>query len=393
MPELDVVVIGAGGARARAALEVIARTATVAGWLAVDRQWRQGEQAAYERLGMRTAVLDLLEEPQRLRQLIAGASLVVNLAGPVYRTGPIVLDACIEVGCDYLDICEDPDATVEMLARDAACRAAGVRALLGMGATPGLSNVLARAGVEWLGGADEISVSWIVDVADVDDCTMQQGWRLFAPIDRDGRRGPVPAWEELSLRSAEFPEPFGERLVIALACPWQITVPRFLGVETVRSYGSVVPEESLVVNWALARLGASDEGEGQRLRGSATGVPALASELYGRYQSARKPTDHLGSGLVVDVWSGEEGVRFASADRTGLQESAGVPVATGIALMLEGGPGEPGVIAPECLDPGEFFGYLGRFSRGTGSLGAYRLWGSEEGVRIRIRDLLMTRTH
>ncbi|HEU4393569.1 MAG TPA: saccharopine dehydrogenase NADP-binding domain-containing protein, partial [Solirubrobacterales bacterium] len=343
MPEIEVVVVGAAGARAQAMLEIVGRAGTAEGWLAVDRHWRGSERHACERLGMRTVELDLLEHPQRLRDLIDGAALVVNLAGPAHRTGPAVLDACIEGGCDYMDICEDPDATVALLARDAACRAAGVRALIGMGATPGLPNVLARAGVEWLGGADEINVSWIVDVADVDQATLEQGWRLFAPIEGDGRRGAVPAWEELALRSAEFPAPFGERLVVALACPWQITVPRFLGIETVRSYGSIVPEESLVLNWALARLGAADEAVELRLGGPPVGVPPLATELYERYLAGRVPAGHLGSGLVVDVWSGEEGVRFASVDPGRLAESAAAPLAAGIALMLEGGPGEPGL--------------------------------------------------
>lgn len=386
--------IGAGGARAQAMLQIVCRDGAVDRWLAVDRSWREPQRRACEGLGIRTAELDLLEEPDRLRELADGAALVVNLAGPYYRTGPPVLDACIEAGCDYLDICNDADATRELLSRDEAARAAGVRALVGMGASPGISNVLVRVATEWLGEADEVSHSWVVDVADVNDAALQHFWHTFAPPAADGRPGPVPAWEELSLRTASFPEPLGERLLVGLSHPGQVTVPRFLGIEAVRSFGSIVPEDSLVVNWALARMGASgDEGERWRTGGPEAGAPAPAPELYRRYLETRAPTEYLGCGLVLDVWAGEEGVRFTSAGRTSLNEAAGVPAATGIALMLEGGPEEPGVIAPECLDPAEFFIHLGRFSCGTGSLGAYRLWGSEEGVRIRIRDLLMTRTH
>jgi saccharopine dehydrogenase-like NADP-dependent oxidoreductase len=379
MPEIEVAVIGAGGARAQGVLEIAGRAGVIGNWLAADRHWRGSERYTCERLGMRTVELDATEEPGRLRELARDTALVVNLAGPSYAIGTAVLDACIEAGCDYLDICDDPEVTREMLARDEAAGEAGVRALVCMGGAPGLSNVLIRAGAEWLGEADEVSLSWVADVADVTEASLEQLWRLFAPVDSEGERQPVPAWEELSLSSAKFPEPFGERLVLALAHSEQVTVPNFLGVETVRSFGSIVPEDSMVVNWALARLGASGGGG--------------ASDLYRRYLATRAPTDYLGSGLVVDVWSGEEGVRFASADRSGLPESAGVPTAAGILLMLEEGPDEPGVIAPECLEPAEFFRRLGRLSRGGGSLGAYRLWGSEEGVRIGIRDLLTTRTH
>jgi hypothetical protein len=393
MPDREVVVIGAGGAQAQAMLEAAGRAGAVDKWVAVDRAWRDREKYACQELGMRTVELDLLEEPDRLRELILDAALVANFAGPYYRTGTAVLEACIDAGCDYLDICDDADATLEMLARDEAARAAGIRALIGMGSSPGITNILVRAARDWLGEADEVSLSWIVDVADVNDAALQHFWHIFAPIGPGGERRPVPAWEDLSLRTVTFPEPLGERLVIGLSHPEPITVPRFLGIETVRNFGSIVPEDSLVVNWSLARLGAAG-GPGDQLAvdGSEVPIPTLASGLYRRYLETRAPTEYLGGGLVVDVWSGEEGVRFASADKTSMDESTGVPAAAGILLMLEGGPEEPGVIAPECLDPGEFFPRLGRSSRGTGSLGAYRLWGNEQGVRIRIRDLLKTRT-
>lgn len=383
--------IGAAGAQAQAMLEAAGRAGATEDWVAVDRTWEEREKYACQELGMRTVELDLLEESDRLRELILDAALVANFAGPYYRTGTAVLEACIDAGCDYLDICDDADATLAMLERDEAARAAGVRALVGMGSSPGVTNVLVRAARDWLGEADEVSLNWVVDVADVNAAALQHFWHIFAPVDADGSRRPVPAWEELSLRTANFPEPLGERMVIGLSHPEPVTIPRFLGIETVRNYGSIVPEDSLVVNWALARLGASD---GDRLPVGSTEVPipALASELYQRYLRTRDPTEYLGGGLVVDVWSGEEGVRFSSADKTSMEESTGVPAAAGIALMLEGGPEEAGVMAPECLDPGEFFPHLGRSSRGTGSLGAYRLWGNEEGVRIRIRDLLKTRT-
>ncbi len=387
-----VVVIGAAGAQAQAMLEAAGRAGAIEGWVAADRRWGDRERYACEERGMSTVELDLLESPDRLRELLAGAALAVNLAGPYYRTGTAVLEACVDAGCDYLDICDDADATLAMLAMDDAVRAAGVRALVGMGSSPGVTNVLVRAARDWLGEADEVALAWVVDVADVNDAALQHFWHIFAPVGPDGRRQPVPAWEDLSLRTVGFPAPLGERMVIGLSHPEPVTIPRFLGIEMVRNFGSIVPEDSLVVNWALARLGASAGEERLAVDGSELPIPALATDLYRRYLANRDPTEYLGGGLVVDVWSGEEGVRFASADKTSMEESTGVPAAAGVLLMLGGGPEEAGVLAPECLDPAEFFPRLGRTSRGTGSLGAYRLWGSEQGVRIRIRDLLTTRT-
>ncbi|HEX5929605.1 MAG TPA: saccharopine dehydrogenase NADP-binding domain-containing protein [Solirubrobacterales bacterium] len=394
MSGCEVAVVGAGGAQAQAMLEAAARAESIAGWVAVDRDWGDREREACERLGMKTEELDLLEEPNRLRELALDADLVANFAGPYHRTGTAVLEACIDARCDYLDICDDADVTSAMLERDEAVRAAGIRALVGMGSSPGLTNILIRAARDWLGEADEVSLSWVVDVSDVSDTALQQFRHILAPLGPGGELQPVPAWEELELRTVEFPKPLGERLVVGIAHPEPITVPRFLGIETVRIFGGVVPEDSMVVNWAMARLGASDDsGARMALNGSELPVTAVASGLHQHYLETRAPAAYLGGGLVVDVWSGEEGVRFSCAERTSMEKSTGVPAAAGVRLMLEAGPEDPGVIAPECLDPVEFFPRLGRTSRGTGSLGAYRLWGSEEGVRIRVRDLLMTRTH
>jgi saccharopine dehydrogenase-like NADP-dependent oxidoreductase len=284
MPGREVVVIGAGGAQAEAMLVAASRADAIDGWAGVDRAWSERGRRACEELGLETLELDVLAEPDRLCETIAGASLVANFAGPYDRTGGAVLDACIEVGCDYLDVCDDAGATMDLLSRTIAASAAGVRALIGMG-SPGIANVAVRAGADVLGGADE-------------------------------------AW---------------------LSHPGPITIPRFLGIEAVRTFGSI---------------GAADGSPGD---------------------------------LVVEVWVGAEGIRFVADERAGIGDSAGAPAAAGILLMLEDGPGDCGVIAPECLDPAEFFAALGRCSRRGGSLGAYRLQGSEQGERIPIRDLLQTR--
>ncbi|HEX5714427.1 MAG TPA: saccharopine dehydrogenase NADP-binding domain-containing protein [Solirubrobacterales bacterium] len=390
MPGREVVVIGAAGAQAQAMLAAAQRAGAIEGWVGVDRAWSERGRSSCEEWGLRTVELDVLAEPDRLCETIAGAALVANFAGPYYRTGGAVLDACIEMGCDYLDICDDADATLDLLGRSIDASAAGVRALIGMGSSPGVTNVLVRAAYDALGEADEVCLSWIVDVTDVDGAALQHFWHIFAPIEGDGSRQPVPSWEELTLRTAQFPPPLGEQTVVGLSHPEPITVPRFLGIESVQNFGSIVPADALVVNWALARLGA-DSGEQLELDGQPVAIPAVAAGLYQRFRRTRRASDYLGGGFVVDVWSGEEGIRFSSADKSSMEEATGVPAAAGVLLMLDGGPGDSGVFAPECLDPAEFFAALGRCSRGSGSLGAYRLWGSEQGERIRIRDLLNTR--
>ena len=51
--------------------------------------------------------------------------------------------AAIEAGAHYLDICDDWEPTLDMLELGERARARGVTAVIGMGASPGLTNLLA----------------------------------------------------------------------------------------------------------------------------------------------------------------------------------------------------------------------------------------------------------
>ncbi|MEZ5098142.1 MAG: saccharopine dehydrogenase NADP-binding domain-containing protein [Nocardioides sp.] len=79
-----------------------------------------------------------------LTALIANADVVVNCVGPFYRFGPSTLAAAIDAGVDYVDVCDDLAPTVTMLQQDEHARERGVRALIGVGNSPGLANLFVR---------------------------------------------------------------------------------------------------------------------------------------------------------------------------------------------------------------------------------------------------------
>jgi saccharopine dehydrogenase (NAD+, L-lysine-forming) len=248
----DVVVIGAGGSQAQAMLAACARGTDVSRWLAVDRAWRAETRTATEALGIATTEQDALTSAEQLRELLGSARLVANLAGPYYRTGTAVLDAAIDTGTDYLDICDDADVTLPMLQRADAATAAGIRALIGMGSSPGTSNVLIRAALDYLGAAEDVEISWTVDINDMTDAAVRHFWHCFNLIDADGTEYPAPSWEQLERRTVTFPGTVGTHELVRLAHPEPLTVPRFLPVTRCTNYGALTPLESLVVAWSLA---------------------------------------------------------------------------------------------------------------------------------------------
>ena len=260
----DVIVIGGGGLQAKAMFEAAARGKVIGTWLAADRAWRPDRVCDLERLGVQTTTVDVLGDPTALRELTASARIVANFAGPYYRTGGVVLDACIATGTDYLDICDDSDATLALLERDDAATTAGVRALIGMGSSPGVTNILVRAAVDALGSADEVALNWVVDVADMSGAAAQHFFHIFSLIDPDGTRHEVPAWEGLVRRTVEFPDPVGAQTLVELAHPEPITLPRFLPVERVVNFGGVIPGRRV-----RRVLGARPPRRGRRRHGGA----------------------------------------------------------------------------------------------------------------------------
>jgi lysine 6-dehydrogenase len=51
------------------------------------------------------------ESPESIARAIAGSAVVVNCVGPYYRYGPGILKAVIACGINYVDVCDDFDAT------------------------------------------------------------------------------------------------------------------------------------------------------------------------------------------------------------------------------------------------------------------------------------------
>ncbi|SFX77975.1 saccharopine dehydrogenase NADP-binding domain-containing protein (plasmid) [Streptomyces atratus] len=100
-----------------------------------------------------------------LHAALHNADVVLNTVGPYYRFGLTVLRAAITTGTHYLDICDDWEPTLQMLGLNEEARAAGVRAVVGMGASPGVSNLLATRAVRQLDHVQDLYTAWPVDVS------------------------------------------------------------------------------------------------------------------------------------------------------------------------------------------------------------------------------------
>jgi saccharopine dehydrogenase-like NADP-dependent oxidoreductase len=91
-----------------------------------------------------------------LVNIIKGSDLVINEVNYYYNCH--VMDACLEAKVNYMDIGGLYVETIKQMKYKDKFEAAGLIAIIGIGGTPGVTNVCARWGADQLDTVDEINV-------------------------------------------------------------------------------------------------------------------------------------------------------------------------------------------------------------------------------------------
>ncbi|TCK01228.1 saccharopine dehydrogenase family protein [Nocardia alba] len=355
---MRVLALGGAGEMGRVAARVLRADSRVTNVTIADRDESAACRVAAE-LGAEARGLDVTDAAA-LAHALRQVDIVVNTVGPYFRFGPPILAAAIAAGCDYIDICDDPQPTIEMLELGARAKAAGVTALLGMGASPGVANLLAlRAGAE-LDRVDSLITGWNIHSAHPASETtgptaaVVHGMRQISgniPVTRHRTHTERPA-----LQRVRFDYPgLGPSAGRSFGHPEAITLP--LAFPDVREATSVaVGDRStsaalLALRWAInRRLLTVDR---------AAGLAARAERLL-----PADPATLVAAGRLPPLFAIATGVRDGSEATVAtalcqvpglsMAENTGVPLAIGALLLsMES---RPGVHVPETLlDPDRFF--------------------------------------
>jgi len=97
---------------------------------------------------------------QHLREEIRKVDVVLNTAGPFFRFGVPILSAAIEEAKHYCDICDDWQPTAQMLELSERAKANNVTAIIGLGASPGIANLLCVKAATALDDVETIVSAW-----------------------------------------------------------------------------------------------------------------------------------------------------------------------------------------------------------------------------------------
>ena len=320
----------------------------------------------------RAARVDVTNRAEMIA-LMRRADLVMNCVGPFFRFGVPVLEAALEAGIDYLDICDDPEPTKAMHELHGRAEEANITAIIGLGASPGITSMLAARAREELDETQELIAAWnIEEDAGGDDKVaygaavvhwMQQCSGAILECD-NGRLVEKKPLQEVSL---DYPGR-GQRTVYTVGHPEPVSF-HYSYPDLQRSYCVMVMPGMWITEFKelaaqIDRGGMTLEEAGKKLvedSGVSSFIDQIMEYLTRLFEGPRLP---LFFALAQGKKNGRP-ARVATSVRAippGMANATGIPLALGTRLFLQGKVAAKGVIAPEiAFRPGEFFEMLAPF--------------------------------
>lgn len=350
---MRVIVLGGAGDMGSMAVRDLAQTPGV-GEVTVADMNTQAAEALRQRLEGAPAkvtprALNAMHY-EELVQAIEGHDAVASALGPFYKFESLLLRAAIDARVPYASLCDDWSACERALDQlDAPAREAGVTAITGLGASPGMTNLLAvrlardfsevrRVDVNvyqpWNAGGGEAVLRHLCFIVSGEVAGFRKGKSLRMQACRESHRVHMPHYGHRNLYNLGHPEP--------------VSLPRhFKDLESCNFFMGFGQGMGFFA-W-LARQGLF-QNEGQ--------VDAML-KILGPIERwmARKPPEP--SAIRIDVKGTRKGkdLHLMACGMAPMREATGISLSVGTLMLARGEVivREGGVYAPEsCLDPDRF---------------------------------------
>jgi len=353
--QVSVAVLGAAGTIAPAIVRDLAESEEVAGMVLLDLDRAKAQAVADVQGGEKASAREI--DARRIDELagaLDGLDVLVNTAS--YRVNLEAMRACLAAGCHYLDLGGLYWMTHRQLELAADFEDAGLHAVLGIGSSPGKTNLMARRAVRELGGEQRAIDSIEVCAAGRDPAAAADG-RLRPPyaiqtlldeltlapvVIRDGEPAEI---DPLTPGGAvDYGEPIGEAETIYTLHSELATFGQSFGCRSASFRLSLAPA-------LLERL--------KELAG------ASAQEVAAAAREAAAPSNETVSIHLVRVTATDEAtvtVRAVTRPHFGLGGSivsTAAPAAATVRLLARGSLRRTGAHPPErCIEPEEMFAEL-----------------------------------
>jgi len=352
-----------------------------------DRNWERARTFAHK-CGPKAVPLELdVQDKDALASALRGTDAALATVGPYYRFGMPILRAAIKAGCNYIDINDDWEPTLEMLELDEEARKAGITAIIGMGASPGLSNMLAVEAIRLLDDVDTVITGWGSPGGAESDSMPPpgEGGSFGAATDHwlHQLTGEIRLWrggkyaDVRPLEAVEVDYPgVGKGTTYTVGHPEPVTLPR---------YFSSIRDSCNVMNFPGTTIATLRWLAGRVDRGEVSLADAIDWLNKLENEGAEELLANPPAGLIEELMSADQsppvlpalfgwakgrskgkpasaGATISSAPPGSMGAMTGIPMAIGLRMLAEGRIERRGVFAPEAvIDPDVFFDELAPF--------------------------------
>ena len=404
---MEVLALGGSGDMGRMAVAILLESPKITSITVADRSYERAKEFI-DLVGsdkLKAVEIDVIEQ-NKLQTLISSHDLVMNTVGPFYKYGTIIMDAVIKAKKQYVDICDDWKPTLDLLNMDERAKKAGITAIIGIGASPGITNLMAVIACSKLDRVDDLITAWgyggeegvgpkpkyyieprkfyrkFKDLPVIANAaTMHLFYETLEeiPTYRDGKFIDIKPLTDAD--PLQFPG-YEDTYVCHIGHPEPVTLPRILKTnsvsnlmymgkrltEIIRNYTQQISNNELTVSEASIRFGedARNIVRDQEIIKEYIGMPPTLSVI----------ATGIKNGKRIKVAIGNHRVPFG-----GMAGVTSVPLAIAAEMVINNEITEKGVLTPEesIADPMEFFN---RYAKYCGK----NLTG-EEVLLIRIAEL------
>jgi len=306
---------------------------------------------------------------ENLVKLMKGNDVVID---ETEMAGVPTLKAALEAGVHIIDLGGWIEGTLEQLKLDAEFKKAGLTAILGLGSSPGITNIYSRYIVDKLDTAESIHLSFAY--AELTKTT------LFIPfagaieeftnnvtVFQDGKHVELPP--QSGEEDARFPNPIGVRRLMHVPHPEVATFPIYFkekGIKNVSVKAGFTQEFVEKINFLI------DTGLLSRKPIKVKGITVAPEDVtMACISKLSQPTERIDYGCTRAVIRGEKSGEVLEytvemfthpyPSLTGVQHRTGHSPAIGARMINRGEIKRRGVFPPEVgIDPKIFFSELAR---------------------------------
>jgi saccharopine dehydrogenase-like NADP-dependent oxidoreductase len=293
----------------------------------------------------------------------------VVVSGLPCEYDPVVTRACVEAGVNGLDVATEED----QWSYDAAAKSNDIVYIPGVGATPGITNVMAKHAANQMDEVKEIQINFAAFrcPAPAPGLLVTFLWEFNPKTDtrfyvKNGQKHMVGPLE--GIKEVDYKGEIGVQEVCYIPHPETRTIPKSMGVKNVSVHGCF-PPQAMNLAKTMLEWGLFDD-EPFTYKGVETNALDMMLEVLLR-SPRTKETPIWGYGLVLEVFGKKGGQNLKIklwtehppmsewGGKAAYYKNIAIPLSIGAQMIARGDIKVRGVIPPElAIEPRMFFDEL-----------------------------------